>query len=213
MATGSARCGTQCPSRVKLRSTDLASGLPFNLQQRKRLRQAGAAGECQLPTSGEPPLTTAIEPSRSSSLSDGLMPHCRHCLAPLAGPQWVEAAIHFGLDWPRCPDRNLCSRGGSDGYARNRLSIKRLEQRLRFFENWRTETLGEPAIDRRQQFMRFGVLALVAPHPGEAGRGDAREHQVTPTLIGANAGARVSATIKADRGANGFDWTYLRRSH
>ena len=160
MATGSARCGTQCPSRVKLRSTDLASGLPFNLQQRKRLRQAGAAGECQLPTSGEPPLTTAIEPSRSSSLSDGLMPHCRHCLAPLAGPQWVEAAIHFGLDWPRCPDRNLCSRGGSDGYARNRLSIKRLEQRLRFFENWRTETLGEPAIDRRQQLMRFGVLAL-----------------------------------------------------
>jgi len=44
--------------------------------------------QCQLPTSGEPPLTTAVEPSRSSSLSDGSCPHCGHCQEPVAGSQW-----------------------------------------------------------------------------------------------------------------------------
>src|SRR6516165_7324145 len=44
-------------------------------------------GARQLPTSGEPPLTTAVEPSRSSSLSDGSCPHCGHCQEPVAGSQ------------------------------------------------------------------------------------------------------------------------------
>jgi hypothetical protein len=50
------------------------------------IRAFGA--HCQLPTSGEPPLTTAVEPSRSSSLSDGSCPHCGHCQEPVAGSQW-----------------------------------------------------------------------------------------------------------------------------
>jgi hypothetical protein len=37
--------------------------------------QAGTAGECQLPTSGEPPLTTTAEPSQSWSLGDGSAPY------------------------------------------------------------------------------------------------------------------------------------------
>jgi len=48
-----------------------------------------ASRRCQLPTSGEPPLTTAVESSRSSSLSDGSCPHCGHCQEPVAGShQW-----------------------------------------------------------------------------------------------------------------------------
>jgi hypothetical protein len=47
-----------------------------------------AAVQCQLPTSGEPPLTSAVEPSRSSNPSDGSCPHCGHCQEPVAGSQW-----------------------------------------------------------------------------------------------------------------------------
>ena len=75
------RSTTLSPSRNK--ST---SDLPG--QSGTALPPLTRSDRCQLPTSGEPPLTTAIEPSRSSSLSDGSCPHCGHCREPVSGSQW-----------------------------------------------------------------------------------------------------------------------------
>ena len=55
---------------------------------RRGLVTAGVRKPAQLPTSGEPPLTAPVEPSRSSNLSDGSRPHCGHCREPVAGSQW-----------------------------------------------------------------------------------------------------------------------------
>ena len=54
-----------------------------------------------------------------------------------------------------------------------RISSSRqlVEQRLRLFQIGGVEALGEPAVDRREQFARFGPPALFAPQPGEARRG------------------------------------------
>ena len=43
-----------------------------------------------------------------------------------------------------------------------------LEQRLRVLQIARVKALGEPAVDRREQFARLLHLALVAPEAGEA---------------------------------------------
>jgi hypothetical protein len=50
---------------------------------------AGAAGLCELPTSGEPPVTTALEPSQSSSLSDGSCPTPAVCDTRRDRLNWV----------------------------------------------------------------------------------------------------------------------------
>ena len=56
-----------------------------------------------MPTSGEPPLTTAVEPSRSSSLSDGSRPHCGHCQAD-SGTDGNTVRISPGLFQPIAAD-------------------------------------------------------------------------------------------------------------
>ena len=52
------------------------------------------------------------------------------------------------------------------GQGRSGLSLERLEQRLCVFEIGRAETLGEPAANRREQAVRFGMAVLVAAKPG-----------------------------------------------
>src|SRR6516165_780981 len=52
-----------------------------------------------------------------------------------------------------------------------RLRIELVEQRLCLFQIGCVEAFSEPAIDRREQIVRFGAAALVAPQPGETGRG------------------------------------------
>jgi len=46
-----------------------------------------------------------------------------------------------------------------------------VEQRLRFYEGEGGESLGEPAVDRREQRLRFGPAALAAPQPSETRSG------------------------------------------
>jgi hypothetical protein len=46
--------------------------------------------------------------------------------------------------------------------------IEIVEQRFRLFEIGRVETLGEPAVDRREKVASFGVATLAAAEPGEA---------------------------------------------
>ena len=46
----------------------------------------------------------------------------------------------------------------------------RHEERLRLFQVWRVEALGEPRIDGREEVMGLLPLALIAPKPGEACR-------------------------------------------
>src|SRR5258708_511468 len=49
--------------------------------------------------------------------------------------------------------------------------LELLEQRLRLLQVRRVETLGKPAVDRREEFAGFVALASVAPESGEAGGG------------------------------------------
>ena len=49
--------------------------------------------------------------------------------------------------------------------------LELLEQRLRLLKVRRVETLGKPAVDRREEVAGFVALALVAPEAGEAGGG------------------------------------------
>jgi hypothetical protein len=80
--TVSTRVRTQCrtPARVGLGSGAGTAARAHCKRVRSRLiirlsRFVISESEgCQLPTSGEPPLTTAVEPSQSSSLGDGLCP-------------------------------------------------------------------------------------------------------------------------------------------
>src|SRR6202795_2679339 len=46
--------------------------------------------------------------------------------------------------------------------------VQLIEQRAGLLQIERVETLGEPAVDRRQQFARLLHLALVAPEPRHA---------------------------------------------
>ena len=46
-----------------------------------------------------------------------------------------------------------------------------LQQGIRLLEVGRVKTLGEPAIDRRQQLVRLGPLAPLPPQAGQAHRG------------------------------------------
>jgi len=48
-------------------------------------------------------------------------------------------------------------------------SLQLVEQRFRLFQIGGVEALGEPGVSGREQLAR--VLALIAPQPGEAGRG------------------------------------------
>jgi hypothetical protein len=57
-----------------LRRPATAKALPVYLQEPTYLRAGGSAGQRQLPTSGESPLTTAVDPSQLSSLGDGSSP-------------------------------------------------------------------------------------------------------------------------------------------
>ena len=94
------------------RQVDDTAGLPSAPEMLCAPRQYAW---CQLPTSGEPPLTTAVEPSRSSSLSDGSCPHCGHCQEPVAGSQWGR---HRG------PQARLANPGiGVTSASRRRRSI------------------------------------------------------------------------------------------
>src|SRR5262245_6554807 len=64
-------------------------------------------------------------------------------------------------------------RGGTRSGARRCSACSRqlIEQRLRLLQIGGVETLGEQAIDRRQQGTRLGPPALLAPQPGKARRG------------------------------------------
>ena len=53
----------------------------------------------------------------------------------------------------------------------NGQSCQLLQQRLRLLQIARVKPLGEPAVDRSEQFAGLLQLALVAPEPGEAGGG------------------------------------------
>jgi hypothetical protein len=48
-----------------------------------------------------------------------------------------------------------------------------VEQRLRLFQIQGAEALGEPAVDRRAQVARFGMVALVTADPSRDSRGRA----------------------------------------
>ena len=50
-------------------------------------------------------------------------------------------------------------------------SSELVEQRLGVLEHRRVEAFGEPVMDRRQQIVSFGALALVTPEPGAASSG------------------------------------------
>jgi hypothetical protein len=50
-----------------------------------------------------------------------------------------------------------------------------VEQRLGVFQIGGVETLGEPAIDPRQEVAGFGAPALLAPQPGDAHGGAYRQ--------------------------------------
>ena len=45
------------------------------------------------------------------------------------------------------------------------------KQGLSILQNRRAETFSEPPVDRRQQIMRLGALALIPPQAGEASSG------------------------------------------
>jgi hypothetical protein len=47
------------------------------------------------------------------------------------------------------------------------ISRQLIEQRLGLLQHWRVEAFGEPVVDRREQIMGFGALALIAPEEGE----------------------------------------------
>ena len=94
----------------------------------------------------------------------------------------------------RSQDRRACLKGATNGLmhrnkfeeihwrksdrqcdrtsvVRNWLSgVQLIEQRAGLLRIERVETLGEPAVDRRQQFARLLHLALVAPEPRHAHR-------------------------------------------
>src|SRR5215475_10706133 len=54
-------------------------------------------------------------------------------------------------------------------YTRNLTGLAEIvQQRLRLFEIWRIETLGEPAVDWREKVARFGGAILPAVEPSEA---------------------------------------------
>src|SRR6516165_4228264 len=50
-------------------------------------------------------------------------------------------------------------------------SLQLVEQRFRLFQIGGVEALGEPGVSGREQLAPVCVLALIAPQPGEAGRG------------------------------------------
>jgi hypothetical protein len=55
----------------------------------------------------------------------------------------------------------------------------------------RVETFGEPAIDRREEIMGFGALALISPEAGERDR--ASEFPIFYTLATGNLEAALKA--------------------
>ena len=61
------------------------------------------------------------------------------------------------------PLRRWWAHGGSGGWCRRVLAPECLQQRLGLLEVGRVKALGEPAIDRRQQLVGFGPLALLLP--------------------------------------------------
>src|ERR1700751_2544414 len=93
------------------------------------------------------------------------------------------SSLGFGVGRsPRCPKGLLCSQPRSIPASRigaccdlarrqSRAISEIIKQPLGLLQNRRAEALGEPTIDWRQQRVRLNVLALVAPQPGEAGRG------------------------------------------
>src|SRR5438874_4460607 len=67
---------------------------------------------------------------------------------------------------------STCSTRWIIGPASPRQGSRQLgEKRLRLLQVGRVEALGEPAVDRGEQFLRLGPPALLAPQPREARRG------------------------------------------
>src|SRR5467141_3485871 len=82
---------------------------------------------------------------------------------------WVNSGKHLlslsfsGFD----PTRTY----GARLRVQSRSLLELLEQRLRLLKVRRVETLGKPAVDRREEVAGFVALALVAPEADEAGGG------------------------------------------
>jgi hypothetical protein len=51
------------------------------------------------------------------------------------------------------------------------MTTELIQQRLRLLQDRRVEAFGEPSVDRGEEIVGFGALALVAPQAGEAGGG------------------------------------------
>ena len=81
-----------------------------------------------------------------------------------------RAPILDRLDAQRC--RQDLNSASSCHQAHKALG-QRVEQCLGVFQIGGIETLGEPAVDRREQVVGLGALALLGPQPGEA-RGGAQ---------------------------------------
>jgi hypothetical protein len=79
----------------------------------------------------------------------------------------------------KVPHPDLHRQRGCEGQKRCRLRIERLEQRLGLFQIGSVETLGEPAVDRREKVAGFSLAALVAAEPSEA-RGGAQFPELGP---------------------------------
>src|SRR6516162_8543696 len=94
-----------------------------------------------------------------------------------------QPSVRLPCHWPRCgrsgpsPPTKLC------GAKVQRLRIEFVQQRLCVFEIGRAETLGKPAVDRREQIARLDAAALAAPKPGKA-RGGAQFPELGPLLLG-----------------------------
>src|SRR5262249_23547787 len=119
-----------------------------------------------LPTGASPPVIECTRPTLTTSCAQ----------ASGGAPSSTEIAVavtrnHLSIGF--LPSRGLCDFWGNvvGRFGGGMVLVQHLEERLCLLELRRVNSLGEPAVDRREEVTGFGALALLAPQARKAGGG------------------------------------------